>query len=143
MVAKRYTTTLSVLIFDIDYFKKLNDQYGHQTGDLVLKQVARIAHDNSREADVLARYGGEEFIMVLPNTNSSGAFALAESIRSRIATHREKIGETKLKITISVGVADILPEEDSLDEIIRRADKALYAAKRAGRNCSRIYSASC
>ena len=135
-VAQRYGTPLSVLLFDIDHFKRINDQYGHQLGDEVLKAVGRIAKERVRDADLLARYGGEEFIVILPNTDSEEAFAAAEHIRQGIAECRGMASEPGLTVTVSVGIAEILPNE-TLRQLIARADQALYAAKNAGRNCTR------
>lgn len=136
-VARRYGTSLSVLLFDIDHFKRINDRYGHQFGDTVLKTVARIASDRIRDADLLARYGGEEFIVILPNTGSKQALAAAEHVREGIAECRNVGGEPGLTVTVSIGVAEIVPGE-TLQQLIQRADLALYAAKGAGRNCSRL-----
>ena len=135
-VAQRYDTPLSVLLFDIDQFKRINDQYGHQLGDEVLKAVARIARERVRDADLLARYGGEEFIVILPNTGSEEAFAAAEHIRQGIAECRDMAGEPGLAVTVSVGIAEMRPSETPR-QLIERADQALYAAKNAGRNCTR------
>jgi len=139
-VAERYQTPLSVLMFDIDHFKRVNDRFGHQVGDAVLKRVAQIARKNTRDADVLARYGGEEFILTLPNTCAQEALAAAENIRERIAACREIADGEEVSVTISAGAAARLPDEDTLDRLIQRADEALYAAKSAGRNCSRVFS---
>lgn len=140
-VAQRYQTPLSVMMFDIDHFKEINDQYGHQAGDEILKCIARIADEHVREADVLARYGGEEFIVMLPNTDANEALAAAENIRERVAACRETDLCKLARITISAGIADMLPEDDSLNRLIQRADQALYAAKHSGRNCSRVFPA--
>ncbi|HEX4954220.1 MAG TPA: diguanylate cyclase [Thermoanaerobaculia bacterium] len=139
-VAKRYRMPLSVLIFDIDRFKQINDEFGHLVGDAILKQVARIATESTREADVLARYGGEEFIVTMSNTAADEALVAAENIRERVATCREVADGREVSVTISAGVAEILSGEDSLDRLIRRADQALYAAKDAGRNCCRLFA---
>jgi diguanylate cyclase (GGDEF)-like protein len=138
-VARRYRTPLSVCMLDIDRFKRINDQLGHLGGDEVLRQVARTAAAKSRDADVIARYGGEEFVLALPNTASDGAFAAAENIRESIAASRESWEGTQLAVTISAGVAQMRAGDDSLDALIGRADQALYEAKEAGRNCTRIF----
>ncbi|HEX7111385.1 MAG TPA: diguanylate cyclase [Mizugakiibacter sp.] len=140
-VSQRYRTPLSVLLFDIDEFKHCNDAYGHQAGDAVLKQVAHVARGYTREADIIARYGGEEFIVMLPNTAAEGACAVAEAMRLGVAAAVQRIDGRELRVTISGGVAEILPGDDTLDRLVRRADEALYAAKRAGRNCVRLYAA--
>jgi diguanylate cyclase (GGDEF)-like protein len=141
-VAQRYQTPLSVLMFDIDHFKRINDKYGHQAGDTLLKCVALIADQHVREADILARYGGEEFIVMLPNTSAREALAAAENIREQVAACQEIGTCNDARITISVGIASILPGEDSLNRLIQRADQALYSAKNAGRNCSKVFAAA-
>jgi len=139
-VAQRYRTPLSILMFDLDHFKRINDLYGHQMGDTILKRVARMAQEHLRHADVLARYGGEEFIVVLPNVGAHDALAAAENIRACVAAYRESAGDSELSVTISAGIAEILPGDDVLDHLIKHADQALYAAKHAGRNRCRIYA---
>lgn len=140
-VARRYQTPLSIVLFDLDHFKRINDTYGHQVGDEVLKRVARVARHHTREADVLARWGGEEFIVALPNTIVRDALSVAESIRKHVLAGDENQGTERVTVTISAGVAERRPEDEDLETIIYRADLALYAAKHEGRNCSRIYSA--
>lgn len=139
-VAQRYRTPLSIVMFDIDDFKRINDGHGHHAGDAVLRRVARIAREHTRDSDVLARYGGEEFIVARPNTGARDALVAAENIREHIAECRENVGELALNVTISMGVAEIVPRDETLDRLIARADHALYVAKGAGRNCSRIFS---
>jgi diguanylate cyclase (GGDEF)-like protein len=139
-VARRYQTPLSILMFDLDHFKQVNDIYGHQVGDRVLACVARIARDHLRGADVLARYGGEEFIAALPRATAADAFLAAEHLRENVAACRDIDGDENLRVTISVGVAGMLPGDDTLDRVIQRADEALYEAKDAGRNCSRLFT---
>lgn len=136
--ARRYGTPLSLLMFDVDRFKRINDEHGHMVGDSVLRSVARIARDHTRESDVLARYGGEEFVMAFPNTAPSEALKVAEKIRAKVAAGPERPGEGGPRVTISVGVAGIPPGEETLDGLLQRADTALYAAKKAGRDCSRV-----
>lgn len=141
-VAQRYRTPLSIFMFDVDHFKEINDTYGHQAGDKILSVFARILSENMRSADILARYGGEEFIAALPNTSVHEAFAAAEYIREAIAAHREFVDGRMLRATISAGIAEIMSDEDTLEHLIQRADHALYTAKKAGRNCSRIYTST-
>ncbi|MGA7800405.1 MAG: diguanylate cyclase [Gammaproteobacteria bacterium] len=138
--AKRYGRPLSVVLFDIDHFKKVNDTAGHQTGDEVLKCVARIADEHLREVDILARYGGEEFVVLLPNSNAADAAGVAERIRSNIADTCPLTDPASISVTISVGVAEFPGDADSLDPLIRCADRALYEAKRGGRNRTIIFS---
>lgn len=139
-VARRYQTPFSILMFDLDHFKQVNDIHGHQVGDRMLACVARIARDHLRGADVLARYGGEEFIAALPRATATEALAAAEHLRENVAACRDIDGDENLRVTISVGVAPMLPGDDTLDRLIQRADEALYEAKHAGRNCSRVFS---
>jgi diguanylate cyclase (GGDEF)-like protein len=140
-VALRYQLPLSLFLFDIDHFKKINDQYGHQVGDAILKAVARVVREHTRDADVLARYGGDEFVVTLPNTSAREALAVAELNRERIAGCRQVIGREEIGVTITAGVAEMLPGgDDTLDHLIGRADRALYAAKDAGRNCCRLFT---
>lgn len=141
-LARRYRTPLSVCIFDIDHFKRINDRYGHQMGDTILRHIARLVRAHMRETDVPARYGGEEFIVVLPHTTAQEAFAAAEHLRESISAFREFADGKEVMATISVGIAEMMTDKDTLDGLIRRADQALYAAKNAGRNCSRIFSSA-
>lgn len=137
-VARRYRTPLSVCIFDIDGFKQINDRVGHLGGDEILRQVARITAAQTREADVVARYGGEEFILAMPNTEAPGALGAAENIREAIAERRQTWQGAEIGVTVSAGVAQMRPDEESLDTLIARADAALYEAKASGRNCTRV-----
>jgi len=139
-VALRYRTPLSILMFDLDHFKQVNDIYGHQVGDRILACVARIARDHLRGADVLARYGGEEFIAALPSASAAEALAAAENIRRHVSACRDLDEDENLSVAISIGIAEMLPEDDTLDRLIQRADVALYEAKHAGRDCSRVSS---
>jgi len=128
--ARRYQRFLSVAIFDIDYFKKVNDVYGHSTGDYVLKAIADIAKNNMRKTNYLFRIGGEEFLIVIPEADLNGASTLAERIRKAIEIYKfEGIGT----ITVSFGIAQF-KDEDTVDSLFKRADAALYQAKSNGRN---------
>ena len=131
---RRYRHPLGLIMLDIDDFKAINDTHGHQQGDVVLKRVARVLADTSREADFPARYGGEEMALILPHTDLEGAYAIAERIRTRVEALRipRNDGEAPLRVTISVGVAASI--EAQKDELIADADGALYEAKRAGKN---------
>jgi len=131
--ARRYDRQLSLLIFDIDYFKNINDQYGHLAGDHVLRELARIVQERIRRDEVFARYGGEEFVIVLPETPLAGGVALAENLRGRVETHPFAFQGERIPVTISVGCA-MLGEEKSAADLIQRADDKLYEAKRGGRN---------
>ena len=128
--AKRYNSNFSVILFDIDHFKKFNDTYGHLKGDEVLVEVAQTVKQSIRSSDILARWGGEEFIILLPETTLDKAELLAENLRKRVSQIAiEGIGQ----VTASFGVAQFQPQ-DSDDTLIQRADEALYDAKSAGRN---------
>jgi diguanylate cyclase (GGDEF)-like protein len=134
--AKRMRTSLSLLIFDIDFFKRVNDNYGHIVGDFVLKQISAIVRDTIREIDLFGRYGGEEFIVILPDTTLDQATILTNRIMERIRESNFMTNNLSLKITISVGITEYIPDE-SVDIFINRADEALYEAKESGRNCVR------
>jgi len=123
------------MMTDIDHFKKFNDTWGHQTGDMVLREVAKIVRDNARDTDIAARYGGEEFGVILPETDYEGAMLLAERLRSRVENAVFNGPQGGLKVTLSVGVSSIplLQPETALD-MIKLADDALYICKRNGRN---------
>ncbi len=131
--SKRYGTSLSLIMFDIDFFKKVNDTYGHQCGDAVLQAVATNINGHIRNTDYLARYGGEEFCCLLPETDISGARVLAERFRLHVEAHTTTCREHAIQVTISLGVAE-LTVEDSVEALLKRADEALYQAKHFGRN---------
>jgi len=128
--AKRNNKPISILLFDIDHFKKINDTYGHDKGDYTLKTIAEIAKRILRKSDYIIRWGGEEFLVILPETDLDGAIKVAEKIRSNVENYNFKdIG----KVTVSIGVT-MLKIGEPLDNAIKRADEALYAAKNKGRN---------
>jgi diguanylate cyclase (GGDEF)-like protein len=129
--ARRMRRPLSLLMVDADHFKRVNDQFGHDIGDDVLRMLGRHLRERLRESDVAARYGGEEFVVVLPETDAEGAMCLAESLRKSIAMQRDaRYGS----ITVSMGMAALHSAEDTPSDLLRRADAALYAAKASGRN---------
>ncbi|MDH5394300.1 MAG: diguanylate cyclase [Gammaproteobacteria bacterium] len=136
--AVREKSNLSIMMFDIDYFKQYNDEYGHQQGDDCLKQVAScLAQVLHRPADLIARYGGEEFIAILPSTDSKGACVIAENMRSELELLKIKHKKSIVSdhVTVSIGVAAVIPETQGLHEkLISCADSALYEAKKQGRN---------
>lgn len=133
--SQRHQTNCSLILADIDHFKRVNDRYGHQKGDEVLVCVAALLLDKMRPYDLAARYGGEEFCLVLPETTLKEAFDVAERIRSRVETLQFDSDDNALNLTMSLGVASYSEDlEETLDELISRADKALYAAKAKGRN---------
>ncbi len=129
----RYNSRLSVFMFDLDYFKSVNDTYGHLCGDQVLREVSRLVRDSMRQGDILARYGGEEFIAILPETGRTKAMELANRLRSRIAKLSIPFNQTTIRVTASFGVAELVPNTD-ISRVIEDADTMLYKAKRNGRN---------
>lgn len=132
--ARRYNTPLSLALFDIDNFKKLNDRYGHQVGDRILKEMGQMLRQNVRESDVAARYGGEEFALILPETSELEAYELLERIRTLISQKVFCLPENPLTITISIGVSQLNPKHYSSFEFVELADMALYEAKKQGKN---------
>lgn len=133
--AKRYSSHFSLIIIDIDFFKKFNDTFGHQSGDAVLRQVAQTLRKNVRATDIVCRYGGEEMSIILPNTNKDEAFSTAQKICNRVASKKFKLtGDKETHVTISLGVATFPFDGDSASTIIEAADKRLYTAKNNGRN---------
>ena len=133
---KREKKELSVIMLDIDKFKDINDTYGHATGDIVIKSLANLLKENTRESDVVSRFGGEEFAILLPFTNKDGAFKIAEELRSIVEDQNIQISSDKhIKYTVSIGVDCLNCKIDStISESLGRADKALYKAKNEGRN---------
>ncbi len=137
--AKRHKLELAILLLDIDHFKRVNDTWGHQNGDIVLRHLARLLLDALRQTDLLARYGGEEFVVVLPHTTKQEAALLAERLRRMVAASPVALdglpaGQQQLQVTVSIGISCLLAEDDTPDAIFERADRALYQAKQAGRN---------
>jgi diguanylate cyclase (GGDEF)-like protein len=133
--AKRYGEILSCLMIDVDDFKQINDTYGHQAGDQILRQIGTLLQRSLRVTDFIARYGGEEFTVLLPRTNSAGAYRVAENLRSVFMSHEFSLPTTNIHITVSIGVAccSIFDHQNS-QQIISLADGALYRAKRSGKN---------
>jgi diguanylate cyclase (GGDEF)-like protein len=127
---KRYKTTFSLMILDIDDFKQVNDQYGHQKGDDVLIKLAAILNNSRRDLDICARYGGEEFAIILPHTDNDEAKIISERLRKKIEDYFQK----DIKITISIGVANCPKSSIILEDLIKNADDALYESKRSGKN---------
>jgi diguanylate cyclase (GGDEF)-like protein len=136
--ARRYQKELSVMMIDVDHFKKVNDDYGHLIGDLVLKDIAKIAKKSIRGPDSVARWGGEEFVILLPETDHHQALIVAEKLRLTIAQFNHTLSnKTQFNVTVSIGITALMPSDSTLDEVLSRADQAMYAAKTAGRNCVR------
>ncbi len=137
----RYKTPLSIIMFDLDHFKKINDSWGHQAGDTVLKEVVGIVHNCLRESDVFARYGGEEFVAILPQTGIEKAGILAERIRMAIENKPINVQEGQVNVTSSVGIACYpFSSIEDKNDLVRMADNALYQAKNNGRNRVYIHS---
>ena len=132
-LALRNRNNLSVIFLDIDHFKSINDSYGHACGDVVLSTTAKLIKNCARNSDIIFRYGGEEFVLLLSNTDISGAELLAERIRNEIEQHTIAYDMQPIKITASIGVTS-LATSDSLDDFIQRADDEMYRAKAKGRN---------
>jgi diguanylate cyclase (GGDEF)-like protein len=132
--SRRYTKPLSVVLLDIDFFKRLNDTYGHQAGDHVLRKVAAILSEALREYDVVARYGGEEFAIVLPTTPKQKSATIAERLRLAICGEDFRFKDQDINCSISLGVACFPDDGQDADSLVASADKALYKAKDCGRN---------
>ncbi|MBD3670604.1 MAG: GGDEF domain-containing protein [Gammaproteobacteria bacterium] len=138
--AHRHHSDLSLLVIDIDYFKSVNDNFGHSIGDMALKTTSQRIQSCLRDSDQIFRYGGEEFVVLLSHTGTLGAHKLAERIRREMAGNDQIIGDLRFPITVSIGVAELV-HSDSVDSLFNKADLALYQAKESGRNrvcCHRL-----
>lgn len=138
--SKRYLLHLSILMLDIDHFKRVNDLYGHQAGDVTLSTLGSLLKTGLRDSDVVARYGGEEFLVICTNTAIDGAALVAERLRQLIESCQVEIPDSSggiqtIQITISIGAAGLGASVDSKDKLVQAADQALYRAKEEGRNC--------
>ncbi|WP_439815278.1 diguanylate cyclase [Zavarzinia sp. CC-PAN008] len=132
---RRTATTLAVLMLDVDRFKVINDTFGHDLGDEVLRRLTAVTRQTLRETDELARFGGEEFALLLPDTDSAKAFETAERLRRILALVEIDLGDAEpLRFTVSIGVSIVGPEEETIEPALKRADQALYRAKREGRD---------
>jgi diguanylate cyclase (GGDEF)-like protein len=131
---QRYVRPCSFLMIDVDHFKLVNDTFGHEMGDWVLKMVANTLTAARRDADVVARFGGEEFVIMLPETTRDAAAMVAERIRSMVAASALAVGDSRLSLTISVGVGETMAGLPGVEAVLRDADQALYDAKANGRN---------
>lgn len=135
-LAKANNLPLAIAMIDIDYFKLINDKYGHLLGDLVLKDIINIVKDNIRgKSDWIARYGGEEFLILFNDTSKEEAYNLLKGIKSIVENSILKYDDIEINITISIGMASLTNEINDMDKLIRIADKNLYKAKTSGRNC--------
>ena len=133
--ANKVGRTLSVLMADIDFFKAVNDTFGHEAGDRVLKQFSSRLLHNTRGIDLACRLGGEEFLLILPDTDRSHAYKIGERLRTSVAAREFDLAtEQSVRVTVSVGMATLEPADDSPEKLLKRADEALYSAKRRGRN---------
>jgi diguanylate cyclase (GGDEF)-like protein len=131
---RRYGRPLSFLMIDIDYFKSINDGFGHQVGDQMIVHLANLARGCKRECDVLARLGGEEFALLLPETDLAQAQVVAERLRRELAANALVVGSRSIPATISIGVATSVAAMQDVSDLMKAADQALYDAKHAGRN---------
>jgi diguanylate cyclase (GGDEF)-like protein len=136
----RESGELSIIMADIDHFKMVNDRFGHLVGDRVLTGFAKLVSEHLRPYDIFGRIGGEEFVIILPNTGLEKALSLAERLRSEVETFVFKENKKEIQITVSFGVAEYSAETDDLEKLIPYADKALYWAKKMGRNTVAQYS---
>lgn len=141
LLAKRNSNYLSIIFFDIDHFKNINDTYGHECGDIALSSAASCIKDAVRGSDIVFRYGGEEFVILLSGTNKEGTKIIAERIRQKVEKHSIAYNMNIIKLTASMGVST-LRENDSKESFIKRADKAMYSAKANGRNQVQLESAA-
>ncbi|MBU1863064.1 MAG: diguanylate cyclase [Candidatus Omnitrophica bacterium] len=132
----RHASGLSCMMLDIDYFKKINDTYGHDVGDFVLKEIADVLRTNVREYDTVARFGGEEFMVLIPGAAPVHALEIGEKIRKKVEEHELKKDDEKISVTVSIGVFGCMgiPILDDIEQYIKCADEALYVAKIRGRN---------
>lgn len=137
---RRYQSSAALVMFDIDHFKKVNDTYGHPAGDKVIQAVADVVREQMRDTDYAGRYGGEEFVILLPDIDSAGAQVFAERLRLRIEALVVSHEEQQIRFTVSLGVADLSVPMDAYKQLIERADQALYASKKGGRNQTSIYT---
>lgn len=131
---QRYNQPFSLVLFDIDHFKKVNDRYGHQAGDKCLREITGRIRPSLRECDFLARYGGEEFVMILPGTSEDDAFKAAEKVRNLIEKTRFVYQGAEVPVTISLGLTQVKPTDQDPDMLFKRVDNAMYQAKKGGRN---------
>jgi diguanylate cyclase (GGDEF)-like protein len=132
--SRRYDRPMSMLMIDIDFFKRINDRFGHDVGDEVLRSIAQLCRDAKRDSDLLARIGGEEFAMLLPETDLVSATAIADRLCAATRSGTFVASDPSYSVALSIGVASLEAGVDTLDQLAKRADQALYAAKRAGRN---------
>lgn len=136
---KRSDAPLSMVMIDIDHFKQVNDEYGHMAGDEVIREISKLFTEYTRISDIVGRYGGEEFAVILPDTKLEDAMLFAE--RMRLAVQFLSVQPSRVRCTISLGVAEVNPNMHKYQQLIELADQALYQAKRNGRNIAVAYEA--
>jgi diguanylate cyclase (GGDEF)-like protein len=132
--ARRHGIPMAMMIVDVDHFKRINDEFGHQAGDVALVETVKRIRDALRSEDLVGRLGGEEFVAIMPSTDAASALAAAERMRQAFAATPMQLGERDLLITVSIGVAVLDAQDQAYSQLLRRADRAMYAAKTAGRN---------
>ena len=132
---RRHKLKITVGAIDADHFKRINDIYGHATGDYVLREFARLLREQLREIDIIGRLGGEEFAIALVNTGLEDARILAQRFCQRVSEHLIVHGEQQFNFTVSIGIAELSSQEDDISSLLKRSDKALHHAKNTGRNC--------
>jgi len=138
--AARENSSLSVILLDVDHFKKFNDTYGHKCGDFVLQSLAKFLNDNVRKGDIICRFGGEEFVILMPNADTNAAQERAELLRKQFEKTLFEYDDKKLKCTFSAGVASFPSHASQSELLLSRADQALYHSKANGRNCVTVYT---
>ncbi len=138
--ARRYNHDLSLIVVDLDHFKKINDTYGHIAGDEVLKEVAKRIKKSLRETDFVGRYGGEEIVVILPETDAEKAFNIAQKIKKALESEPVLFNGTEIKVTASLGISQLRKEHNCYERLFHEADEALYEAKRRGRNTIVVYA---
>jgi hemerythrin len=130
---------LVCIMFDVDHFKEANDTYGHDVGDFVLKEIARTLKESFRNDDIVGRLGGDEFFVICPNTSREGGEYIAEKARQAISDTKIPVNDTFFTLSVSVGVGYLQSNMKTAKDIIKAADNGMYMAKKAGKNCVRVY----
>lgn len=132
--SRRYRSRLSLFVLDLDNFKQINDNYGHSAGDIALQKLADLCRSSLREADIIGRLGGEEFVVLLPDTGGSDAYNVADRLREKISEMEIETDHGRFTLTATIGVAETSPDDKDIEDLVRRADTALYKGKAAGKN---------
>jgi len=138
---RRYVSAFSIMIIDADDFKSINDRYGHLTGDQVLKLIANTIKRSIRAVDMVGRLGGEEFVVLMPETSAEGALAASQNIMHNVRQTRLRTDDLNIQVTVSIGIATVSYDDKNFDSLLQRADVALYAAKRQGKDRAVVSSA--